>query len=341
MYCFKCGNQISDDSLFCSKCGISQTSNDLGKNKESNKDYSQEALRIYFQDLLSLECIKNKLQNVSNLLQISIKEKENSNYYQRYFLYTDRNIDRFLHLWYDGKETKFAAIKFSGFDPTVNGYQIDRRENLNYDNSLGYAVTEWLSVEKSRAIFETAWKYFDNSLFFGSVVRENKNLKKYCLEQCLNFEKKAPEKYKTALNEIEQLKDEFNGVTEELNNATKLLEQAYSVNIIPQQFRNIYAVYYLCDFVNTSNESLSTALLNYNLDIIKQKLDEIIDQQQEIIINQTLMMAQNEKLIKQNEQKIRYLASIEQNSDRASQYAQIAANNAEACAWISLANYIR
>ncbi len=35
------------------------------------------------------------------------------------------------------------------------------------------------------------------------------------------------------------------------------------------------------------------------------------------------------------------LASIEGNTHMASQYAEIAANNAEACAWIGVANYIK
>lgn len=100
-------------------------------------------------------------------------------------------------------------------------------------------------------------------------------------------------------------------------------------------------MYYLNDFIQTSNESLSTALLHFDLNEIKQKLDTVIEQQEEIIINQAIIQAQNEQMIKQNTNMLNSLASIEGNTHMASQYAEIAANNAEACAWIGVANYIK
>ena len=118
------------------------------------------------------------------------------------------------------------------------------------------------------------------------------------------------------------------------------MQTAYSANIIPQQYRNIHAVWFIHDFITTSSETLSSALLHCDLDEIKQKLDTIIEQQKEIIINQSVMMAQNEELISQNQQTLNKLASIETNTAKAGQYAKIAANNAEACAWIGIAKYI-
>lgn len=86
--------------------------------------------------------------------------------------------------------------------------------------------------------------------------------------------------------------------------------------------------------------SFETALLHYNLEEIKAKLDTIIAQQQEIIINQSIMMAQNREICEQNQKKLARLASIESNTHNAAQYAEIAARNAEASAWIGAANYI-
>lgn len=94
-------------------------------------------------------------------------------------------------------------------------------------------------------------------------------------------------------------------------------------------------------YIATSNETLSAAFLHCDLDKIKQKLDTIIEQQREIIINQRILIAQNAQMIEQNQQTLNRLASIEQNTERAAQYAEIASNNAEACAWISAANYIK
>lgn len=119
------------------------------------------------------------------------------------------------------------------------------------------------------------------------------------------------------------------------------MENAYSVNIVPQQFRNLYAIYYLCEFISTSNESFSNALLQCNLEEIKQQLATVIENQREMIINQAILIAQNEEIIAQNNQNLKHLAKVENNTAFAAKYSQIAAVNAEACAWIGVANYIK
>lgn len=242
------------------------------------------------------------------------------------------NSSKYLHLLYDGEEIKFAACNKSFGE----GMKVDLSESL----AAYYMAPEpkWLSVDSSMEIFENIWKYKLKYLF-GTVTKTNKKIRDTCLMALDDF-KSSTQMHKNILIEVKQLKIQLNGITAELNKASELLQQAYDVNIVPSQFRNLYAIYYLADFINTSNESLSNALLNYNLEKIKEKLDRIIEQQEEIIINQALMTVQNENIMKQNEQQLRHLASIEQNFDRAAQYAQIAANNAEACAWIGVANYI-
>ncbi len=332
MFCYKCGYEMPDDAVFCSQCGTSQRQNSTSITTEINSEYSKEALRIYFRNLLNLECIKNKLEKDQAIVKNNIEIK-NSNLYKRYFIYTDlNNSSKYLHLLYDGEEIKFAACNKSFGE----GMKVDLSESL----AAYYMAPEpkWLSVDSSIEIFENIWKYKLKYLF-GTVTKTNKKIRDTCLMALDDF-KSSTQMHKNILIEVKQLKVQLNGITAELNKASELLQQAYDVNIVPSQFRNLYAIYYLADFINTSNESLSNALLNYNLEKIKEKLDRIIEQQEEIIINQALMTVQNENIMKQNEQQLRHLASIEQNSDRAAQYAQIAANNAEACAWIGVANYI-
>ncbi len=343
MFCFKCGHEISNDALFCSHCGTAQNQNrlsDVAKSSENNADYSREALKIYFADLLTLECIIQKLQSSLCALKVDIETKENNNYLQSYCFSTFPRISafapaegRYLYLRFDGIEIKFAAFKRSVYTESLNcayvgGYFVWARDFLCND-------IQWFSVEKSRPLFESVWLEHRFTL-----LSENKQWKEACLNFYYDFQKNAPTEYQKNANEISRLKHEYDEIQKEFERAHELLEQAYNVNIVPNQFRNLYAIYYLSDFINSSNESLSTALLNYNLETIKEKLDKIIEQQQEIIINQALTIAQNEKIMKQNENQLRHLASIEQNTDRAAQYAQIASNNAEACAWIGIANYI-
>lgn len=61
MFCYKCGKQIQDDAIFCRFCGVSQRNeNDINSpivQKTSSGDYSTEALRVYFSNLLNLEMI--------------------------------------------------------------------------------------------------------------------------------------------------------------------------------------------------------------------------------------------------------------------------------------------
>ena len=67
---------------------------------------------------------------------------------------------------------------------------------------------------------------------------------------------------------------------------------------------------------------------------------QIIAQQQEIIIQQAVLAAQNQQMLRQNQMQLERLAAIEDNTRQAAQYAEIAAVNAEACAWIGYASYI-
>lgn len=345
MFCYKCGYEIPNDALFCSKCGTAQK-NTANIASTQNADYSNEALKIYFTDLLTLECIKNKLQNNLSSIEFEIQVKEYNNYYQHYCLYQGSLAARYLHLRYDGKEIQFAAMS-DGKDETwtgkqykyVGGYRVDD-EDIKYFNGEHLNYVTWLSAEKYRELFEWVWEDSKTTLFGGLVFKTNQAEKEGVLKFYSDFQKNALVEYPKNAAEIYELKQKWTGIKKEFKRASELLQHAYDVNIVPKPFRNLYAVYYLSDFITTSNESLSTALLNYNLETIKEKLDRIIVQQREIIINQAVMIAQNEKIMKQNEQQLQYLASIEQNSDRAAQYAQIASNNAEACAWIGIANFI-
>lgn len=147
--------------------------------------------------------------------------------------------------------------------------------------------------------------------------------------------------YADNLKKIQPKKDKRANINEEIEKAKKLLDEAYSVNLIPHQFRNIYAIWFIHDYVSTSNETLTSAFLHCDMDSIKNKLDTIINQQREIIMNQAILASQNREIMEQNQKALKHLADIEGNTAIAAQYSQIAANNAEACAWIGAANYLR
>ena len=108
-----------------------------------------------------------------------------------------------------------------------------------------------------------------------------------------------------------------------------LLNKAYSADIIPMQFRNIEGVYYLYDFLSTSQLSLSDAIINANMQEIRNKLDEVINMQKEMVIQQARSNAQIADLRETTEQVLESARITEQNTFVAAQYARISAINSE------------
>ena len=111
-------------------------------------------------------------------------------------------------------------------------------------------------------------------------------------------------------------------ILKEQDEFSKLLEKAYSANIIPKPFRTIEGVYYLYDYLSTSNPSLSEALTQANLEAIKQKIDNMIRLQSAQIIQQAQANAKLDRVIKISE-------ATMNNTAVAAKYAQICSINSE------------
>jgi hypothetical protein len=352
MYCFKCGKQIRDDAAFCQYCGAKQNSTASSiETRQTNSvarvngsgELDRDALKIYLGNVLSLECIKAKYQQEASDMQYKIKNtKGRYNYYKRYYLRTRKSDKLYIHLMYDGEFHLAWYDKGDGYGP----YTVYSLEAYKWhsDNPRWH----WFSWKKDSEIDflrkPAYWEYTaDSSGFWGMSDRtESRDAFFKSYEE---FKREALSAYQNIVDtnnkNINIWQSQIDGMNRELVTVNKLLRQAYDINIIPSQFRNkIHAIYYLHDFVSTSRESFTTALLQYDLDEIKAKLDKIIAQQESIIIQNAVMIAQNENLTKQNQQQLEHLSRIESNTSQAAQYAQVAANNAEICAWISTANYI-
>lgn len=338
MFCFKCGKQISDDAVFCQYCGTKQNNtpqlSDQVSVSSGNGELDREALKIYLGNVLSLECIKANYERQISNLQSNIYQHSNSNYWKNYVLRTNRSgrklyahflyANNVLYIGWDKDNFLYYYEGWLGCNwaPVPNDNDIEWLRNLKYwvkyEDDWGGSLTRVLQREEARDAFFNSYK---------------------------KFKAEAPEIYKknleTDTNLIQNWQQQVDGMTKELRDAETLLERAYNINIIPSQWRHkIHGIYFLYDFLSTSRESFTTALLHFDLEKIKEKLDEIISQQESIIIQNAVMVAQNDKLVKQNQQQLERLSHIETNTSQAAEYAQIAANNAETCAWISMANYI-
>lgn len=352
MYCYKCGKQIQDDSSFCSFCGIPQNSEDFSHYKpimkNASNDYSSDALRVYFSNVLNLEIIIINLNKNIIAMEEEITFLQENNYFKTYnigvvpqWTYIWPAKQKYVHFRFDGDNYYFLAKRngdYLGTNDLCDNH-VHRALLVAEDAELSNAF--WLLFDKNKKYLSSLWEIGKQSFFSGNVTKYDENVEKLVYECFDDFKRCAADNFQKGLMNIENNNYNLSCMKKELAKAKELLDTAYNINIIPLQFRNVYAVYYLNNFIQTSNESLSTALLHFDLDEIKQKLDAVIEQQKEIIINQAIIQAQNQLVIEQNSNMLNSLATIESNTYMASQYAKIAANNAEACAWIGVANYIK
>lgn len=143
------------------------------------------------------------------------------------------------------------------------------------------------------------------------------------LEKYQQWKKEALIKYNKQQKNFETV---INKVYDEKWAVSDALEEAYSMNIIPKQFRNIQGIYYLYDYISTSNESLSNALLQANLEEIKRRLDEIIRlESEQIILEEQWHMEERQY----NQRMLEFSQETAENSRLSSQYGEIAALNSE------------
>ena len=131
--------------------------------------------------------------------------------------------------------------------------------------------------------------------------------------------------------------------------AQSLLDSFYNMNIIPVQYRNLAAICYIYDYISTSRESLTSALLSQQIDSgikrIEARLVEIVDALEEQIYETRCLRGEahrsNQRQIEQNTRMLESLRQTEQNTQRAAQYAELGSNYSRANAFFSLATYLK
>ena len=124
-----------------------------------------------------------------------------------------------------------------------------------------------------------------------------------------------------------------------------LLESYYNLNIIANPYRNLASLYYIYDYMSSSQESLKSTLIHEHIKSeiqkILQKLDIIIGQNQQEIFQNRILEAGNQVLIEQNKEMIDLIRKTELNTERAEQYAEISAYYSETNTFFSCANYLK
>ncbi len=357
MYCSHCGAQIPEDSAFCQKCGkkqgrieepVAQTTGQLTK---QTGGLHREALLLYLQDVRDLEVSLYYLQ------QKYQQEKQNHIY----------QIDKL-------RETSFQALPHK----PEKGGSIAKAVAAAVAAVFVLWIIIWLfqSPPKFLSIYAGIISSVVRFVYWAAII--------VCIIICvvaivtvitsiasvIGDHSEYGQKYKDVLshNDFEKKKEEQNKLKisslnqnwnqreawyqEEKNKIVPILNDFYNMNLIPKQFRNVSAICYIYDYMSTSQESLTMALLDQHLEDgirrIENKLDEVIAQMADMVYETRCLrqesqraVEQNNRIIEQNNRMLDSLQRTEQNTLQAAQYSELSANNTRATAYLSLATYLK
>lgn len=373
-FCSYCGVRVDDHC-------VNNTTTSVEKPVIMQRKLEQDirkGMLVYLRDILSMEFSVHKLEQTLNMRKASIFYHDNGFIWKRFrferpiqglrnnefsrpyiglYLSYLPKLDKYFYMFDDGSEPYFTDI---------DGNKVSDRLFGNPCNSY-YSTLELTPQIRTRLctppILEKKW-------FSGEYVLTNKDSTCWSIERVISnreqmevFTQIQPliEKFEEWTRNGEKryqqetlpfLKTEIAGISKELSEAKRILKNLYDMNIIPGKFRNIGCAHFIYDFFSTSNVPLDNVFLHLDLDKIQSQLETVIKNQSDMILQQAILISQNEEIIAQNEQLFNELCNmnqsvsttlsdIQKSSIETSEWARIASLNAEACAWIGLANYIK
>ena len=194
---------------------------------------------------------------------------------------------------------------------------------------------------------------FSSSKYTESCNEEKRRQYDDDMSNYIRNVRSAEEEREYKLTFIPEIRKEIVQITEERNEARHLLSLAYSANIIPNQYRNIYAAVFLYDWFSTSGANdLDMALNMFVLEEIKSKLDRIIEHQAEIILNQRIMISNQGRMIDNQHQSMemqrehrrmmqKKLDRIQATEEERLRYEKMVESNTAATAYFAWANYLK
>lgn len=131
------------------------------------------------------------------------------------------------------------------------------------------------------------------------------------------------QKIMTLEQERQEVIRKNSGLGEMIEEAERIRNVVYSPNIIPSKFRSLSAIYFLWDFITTSQMDLQSALLHCDLDKIQKLQTKAIITQQEILLTNYMMIAQNNRLITGQNQLGESLGQINQSVEELKAQANV------------------
>ena len=297
-------------------------------------DISREALLLYLRDLRDLEFAKKKISALYN-------QKEQYMKSQLAYMKTPK-LQGENNKTDGGEKFLFWFVGGTGLFMTCFGGWLMTRE---FSSLL--AVIFELSIVKLIIAGITILGVLMMIVALRSMIsaerkvsKSNKKAKKHNADERARVESNA--------NSIAKMEQEYaetlSYLSNEFNKVDSILTAYYSQNILPKQYRNIASLIYIYDYMSSSQESFSNALLHEHMEKgiqeILSRLDYIIQQNGYMIFNQHRIEAQNQNIISQNRSMLETLERTERNTVEANQYAQLSLNYSKTTAFFAAATYL-
>ena len=163
--------------------------------------------------------------------------------------------------------------------------------------------------------------------------------------ECDSLDKRV-EQWRERRSELTPLKSELAGTAIEKGKVNSLLSKAYSANVIPNQYRNIYAAIYLYQwFEGSSEDDIGMALNTFVLEQVKEKLDRVIENQASIMLGQRMMLANQARSLEQQEEHNSIMRAkvdaLQVSVEEQSKYIQMMESTEECSVYFADGEYIR
>lgn len=181
------------------------------------------------------------------------------------------------------------------------------------------------------------------------ISKENDEKDQKFLENMAEYRKKKAviqQEDEELRKQIPTLENELAYYSNERKKISILLKKAYGVNVLPTQYRDVYAAVYLYDyFRNSRSDDLDQVLNTYVLEQIKDRVDVIIENQRMSIINQRMILTNQHRALEEQRKHNAYMRSkarqISRSVEEQNQYLRMVECNTAATAYFAAANYLK
>ena len=298
--CKQCGMEYSLDAI---KAMVNSNSNQqetvteesiIVSTNSAKDEVDRDTLISYFYNLRVLESLLRKSEMVL---------KELNECFDRNWNLTSDYLDDLKRAQYDLKELESTDIPVIKFDKTfiIVITLIFILGSLFFFMSGIIVMAIIVLLVLGIIIISTIFKYKERKA--AEITERDKLSKK--ITQYQSIVRTKEERYEKYIEDRDEKNDRIKelktNLEQEINSVKDNLKNAYSANIIPQPFRNIEGVFYLYEYLASSNQSLSEALMQANLEAIKQKMDNVIKMQSIQIIQQAQTNAKLDNVIRNTE----------------------------------------